>query len=149
MLLLDSNVYIRGFNDSTFGGEFREFHQANLPRIILSAVVLTELLVGANSPSSEKALRRGIIDPFQARNRILVPSRQTWETVARIDRGIRDLGGFESSLAQRGFFNDILIAASAREVGAMVVTANLFDFALIQRVVDVKFEAPWPKVSKI
>ncbi len=39
MFLLDSNVYIAGFNDPEFGEAFRAFHQKNLPRLILSAVV--------------------------------------------------------------------------------------------------------------
>lgn len=48
------------------------------------------------------------------------------------------------SNVQRGFFNDILIAASAREIGATVITKNLADFALIARVLDIHFAPPWP-----
>ena len=146
MILLDSNVYIRSFNDKSFGAEFRTFHQAALPQLVVSAVVLTELLVGANSPDREKALRRAIIEPFQARNRIHVPTRQTWELAAGVDRGLRVLGGFAASLAQRGFFSDILIAATARELGAVVVTQNVVDFTLIQKVLDFQFRAPWPSL---
>ncbi len=146
MILLDSNVYIRSFNDRTFGAEFRAFHQAALPQLALSAVVLTELLVGADSPDREKILRRTIVEPFQARNRIHVPTRQTWELSAAVDRRIRALRGFTASLAQRGFFNDILIAASARELGAVVVTQNVADFARIQRVLDFQFRTPWPSL---
>jgi len=144
MILLDSNIYIRSFNDPAFADEFRRFHQTNLPQLVLSAVVLSELLVGADSPDRERALRRTIVDPFAARNRIHVPRRQTWETAAGVDRRIRALGGFEGSLAQRSFFHDVLIAASARELGATIVTQNLADFRLIQRVLDLRFEAPWP-----
>src|SRR5918992_4402554 len=139
MILLDSNVYIRGFNDETFGAEFRRFHQAALPQLVLSAVVLTELLVGADSPDREKALRRTIIRPFEARNRIHVPTRRTWELSAAVDRRLRILGGYAASLAQRGFFNDMLIACSARELGAVVVTHNVTDFTLLQRVLDFQF----------
>ncbi|MBA2714459.1 MAG: type II toxin-antitoxin system VapC family toxin [Rubrobacteraceae bacterium] len=146
MILLDSNVYIRSFNDETFGTEFRAFHQAALPQLALSAVVLTELLVGANSPAREKVLRRTIVEPFQARKRIHVPTRQTWELSAEVDRRIRALGSFAASLAQRGFFNDILIAASARELGGVVVTQNVADFTLIQRVLDFQFRTPWPSL---
>lgn len=144
MILLDSNVYIRSFNEATFGAEFRTFHQAALPRLALSAVVLAELLVGANSPDREKALRRTIIEPFQARNRIHVPTRRTWELSASVDRRLRALGDFTGSLAQRGFFSDILIAASAREIGAVLITQNVADFRLIRRVLDFEFRLPWP-----
>ena len=44
MYLLDSNVYIRGFNDSKFGEELREFHGKYLPNITFSVVVMHELL---------------------------------------------------------------------------------------------------------
>ena len=47
-------------------------------------------------------------------------------------------------LVQRSFFHDILIAASARELGATIVTMNLEDFALIGRHVDIKYVGPWP-----
>src|SRR5712692_5731665 len=144
MILLDSNVYIRSFNDPAFGREFRRFHQANLPQLVLSVVVLTELLVGADSPDRERALRRTIVEPFAARRRVHVPLRQIWETAARVDQRIRALGGVQAGLAQRSFFNDILIAASARDLGATIVTQKLADFGLIQRVLDIRFEAPWP-----
>jgi predicted nucleic acid-binding protein len=39
---------------------------------------------------------------------------------------------------------DILIAASAREVGATIITENTTDFALIGRHVDIAFVTPWP-----
>ena len=147
MYLLDSNVYIDGFNDPTFGAELRTFHQAALPRLVLSAVVAHELLVGANDAGRRRALRKAILEPFRTRRRIHVPSLSTWELAAEIDRGLRALGGCAGSLAQRSFANDILIAATAREIGAIVVTQNLGDFGLIAQVVPVRFEPPWPASS--
>ena len=144
MFILDSNIYIDGFNNRDFAVEFRDFHKTHLPRILLSAVVLSELLVGANSPQRVWALRRSLIEPFKSRRRILVPTLQTWESASMVDRRLRALGSFDSSLAQRGFFNDILIAASAREIGATIITKNSADFALIARVLDVHFVPPWP-----
>jgi predicted nucleic acid-binding protein len=144
MFILDSNIYIDGFNNRDFAVEFRDFHQTHLPRIILSAVVISELLVGANSPQRVWVLRRSLIEPFKSRRRIFVPTLQTWESVSAVDRRLRALGSFDSSLAQRGFFNDILIAASAREIGATVITKNLADFTLIARALDVRFMPPWP-----
>src|SRR5260370_4024945 len=144
MLLLDSNVYIAGFNDAAFGVGFRAFHRTHLPRIVLSAVVMHELLVGARDRRRERLLRRAIIEPFRTRRRIHVPGARTWELAAELDRGLRALGGFEASLAQRSFANDLLIAASAREIGATIITRNLTDFALVRRVADIRYEAPWP-----
>ncbi len=144
MFLLDSNVYIAAFNDASFGVSFRAFHRSHLPRIVLSVVVMHELLVGARDRRRERLLRRAIIEPFRTRRRIHVPGARTWELAAELDRGLRALGRFEASLAQRSFANDLLIAASAREIGATIITGNLADFALLRRVVDIRYEAPWP-----
>src|SRR6266508_475243 len=144
MFLLDSNVYIAGFNDAAFGAGFRAFHQAHLPRMGLSSVVVHELLVGPRDRHRERALRRAIIEPFRAPRRIHVPGARTWELAAALDRGLRALGGFDASLGRRSFANDLLIAASAREIGATIITQNLADFALVRRVVDIRYEPPWP-----
>ena len=144
MFLLDSNVYIAGFNDPEFGEAFRAFHQTNLPRLILSAVVAHELLVGARTRHRLGVLERGLLEPFRTRRRIYVPTLATWKLAADVDRRLRELGGYEASLAQRSFGNDLLIAATARELGATIVTRNLGDFELIGRVVPIKFEPPWP-----
>jgi predicted nucleic acid-binding protein len=148
MFILDSNIYIEGFNNSSFAAGFRGFHQTHLPRIIFSAVVFSELLVGANSRSRERVLRRTLLEPFRSRRRILVPTLQTWESASAVDRRLRSLGSFDSSLAQRAFFNDILIAVGAREIGATVITKNLADFGLIARVFDVRFAPPWPHFTE-
>ena len=144
MFLLDSNVYIAGFNDPEFGEAFRAFHQKNLPRLILSAVVAHELLVGARDRRRIDALERGLFEPFRTRRRIHVPTLATWNLAADIDRRLRELGSYEGSLAKRSFGNDLLIAATARELGAMLVTRNLGDFELIRRVVPIHFQPPWP-----
>ncbi len=44
-----------------------------------------------------------------------------------------------------GLRQDILIAASARELGATIVTFNTADFALIGRHMDITFVEPWPR----
>ena len=49
------------------------------------------------------------------------------------------------SLTKRSFANDLLIAASARELGATLVTENLADFELIGQVVPLKMVRPWPR----
>jgi predicted nucleic acid-binding protein len=147
VFLLDSNVYIAAFNESDFGPSFRRFHNACLPQIILSAVVAHELLVGARTLARQRDLARGLLDPFRARRGLHVPGFPTWELAADIDRRLRALGGYEASLAQRSFANDILIAATARELGATIVTRNVADFDLIGRVVPLKHVAPWPETA--
>ncbi|MES2305620.1 MAG: type II toxin-antitoxin system VapC family toxin [Gemmatimonadota bacterium] len=144
MLLLDSNIYIAAFNDSAFGRSFREFHRAQLPQLLLSAVVAHELLVGARTPRKLRDLTRGLLEPFRTRRRLHTPGYSTWQLAAGIDRRLRISGKYAASLAQRSFANDLLIAATARELGATIVTSNLSDFRLIADVVPIKFVAPWP-----
>ena len=50
-------------------------------------------------------------------------------------------------LRTRSFCNDMLIAASAREIGAIVVTENRDDFAILSTVIDIKYVDPWPDSS--
>jgi predicted nucleic acid-binding protein len=143
--LLDSNVYIRGFRERAFGQELQAFHQSQLSRLVVSAIVVSELLVGAQTRRAERAVRRTLIEPFHARRRFLVPAWSTWALATAIDRRLRRRPAERARLAERSFFHDILIAASAREVGATIVTLNMGDFGLIARCVDIKFVEPWPE----
>ena len=144
MYLLDSNVYIRGFREAGFGHELQAFHRSHLPRLVVSAVVVSELLVGAHTPEGVRALRRTLVEPFRSRNRYLTPGWSTWERASDIDRGLRAHRGHRAKLESRSFFHDILIAATARELGATIVTFNRADFALIGQFVDIDVVEPWP-----
>lgn len=44
----------------------------------------------------------------------------------------------------RAFANDVLIAASCREVGATLVTRNHRDFERVRKVIAFRFVPPWP-----
>jgi predicted nucleic acid-binding protein len=147
--LLDSNIYIRAFREAAFGRELQEFHRAELPRLVVSAVVASELLIGAQRLDRERALRKTLIEPFQARRRFITPSWSTWEVATAVDCRLRSRTGTQSRLAQRSFFHDILIAATARELGATIITMNLDDFALIARHIDIAYAGPWPLAAAI
>ena len=147
LYLVDSNVYIHAFRELAFGLELREFHRRNLPRLVLSAVVAAELLIGAQRPDRERALRRALIDPFRARRRLLSPTWSTWELTAHVDRRLRRHAANRTRLEQRSFLHDLLIAASAREIGATIITENASDFGLIARHIDIAFVQPFPPTS--
>lgn len=146
MFLLDTNIYIEAFTRGPDDSGFRAFHEAALPQLVLSAVVVHELLIGARGAHQWRKLE-ALIEVFRTRRRLHVPSLATWQLAATIDQDLRDHGGYRSSLAQRSFANDILLAATARELGATVVTRNLADFNVIGRVVPIKAAAPWPAVT--
>ncbi len=142
--LVDSNVYVHAFRDPGFGERLRQFHQQHLATLVLSAVVAHELAVGALTPSKERTLLRNLVEPFRVRQRLHVPARQTWELAARLDRRLRRRAALTSRLRSRSFGNDLLIAASARELGAMILTENSKDFAAISTAIDIGYIEPWP-----
>jgi predicted nucleic acid-binding protein len=146
VFLLDTNIYVEAFTRSPDDSGFRAFHEAALPQLILSAVVVHELLIGARGAHQRRQLE-ALIEVFRTRRRLHVPSLATWRLAATIDQDVRDLGGYTSSLAQRSFANDILLAATARELGATVITRNLADFRVIGRVAPIKAVAPWPATT--
>jgi predicted nucleic acid-binding protein len=58
---------------------------------------------------------------------------------ASVDLRLRRQANLASKLQTRSFANDILIAASARELGAIILTENSDDFSLIGSVLDIQF----------
>ena len=58
---------------------------------------------------------------------------------------MRRRAGFHSRLDRRSFFQDILIAASARDLGATVITLNTRDCEAIAGFMDITVVAPWPE----
>jgi predicted nucleic acid-binding protein len=96
----------------------------------LSAVVLAELRAGAHRAADAKrldALKR----LFLARSRLLAPTATDWdlagEVLLRLGRKFHIEGKGLSRL-----FNDVLIAVSARRIGAVVITSNRTDFERIR-----------------
>lgn len=144
LYLLDSNVYIRAFRDPAFGIELQAFHRWALPRLALSAVVATELLIGVQRADRARAVRRALVEPFRARRRLITPGWSTWRVVARVDQTLRKRAQNRSRLEQRSFLHDMLIAATARELGATVVTDNVADFTRISHQLDFAFVQPFP-----
>lgn len=147
MFLLDTSIYIEAFTDAAFGAAFRAFHQAALPQLALSAVVAHEVLVGATTPAKLRSVERGLLEPFRARRRLHVPTAATWTLAATVDRDLRAMKRYAGSLVQRSFANDLLLAASARELGATLVTLNRADFEVIAQVLPVRVVGPWPELA--
>ena len=143
MWILDSDVYIRAFNDPDFGAELKRFHADHLPRIILSAVVVFELLAASRNASAERRLRKGLLQPYQSRGRIHVPNHSTWEMAAHFDQRLRKRRA-AGKLAARSLSNDLLIAASACQLGATLVCEDRADLAKIAHLFDIDHMSPWP-----
>lgn len=142
--VIDTNVYVAADRDLAWAEELERFSTAQLPFIHFHAVVAQELLAGAVDQRRERIVEESLIQPFERRGRVLVPSFTACKGAGRVlsrlvDRKLMSPGGFK-----RSFLNDCVLAASCREVGATLVTLNRGDFELIRQVLRFEFTQPWP-----
>ncbi|HSC32205.1 MAG TPA: type II toxin-antitoxin system VapC family toxin [Gemmatimonadaceae bacterium] len=144
MYLLDTNLYIRALNEPAFGLALADFQQRQLKCLWLSAIVVYEVAVGARDAEHAAAWERWLVRPFRTRERVLVPGESTWRITADARRRLRSGRRYEASLATASFQNDLLIAATCRERGATLITANARDFAIIKRVIPLRFVTALP-----
>jgi len=126
-LVIDTNIYIDWLNR---GRHDDVLFQRNTVKY-LSAVVLMELRAGASSPGDRRILRR-LETAFERASRILTPSRAVFAEAGDTLRRLRTEHGY--NLRGRSIANDVLIALSARSLGATVVTQNERDYRAIQAV---------------
>jgi predicted nucleic acid-binding protein len=96
---------------------------------------------------SDNLVRRGLLEPFQARRRLHVPTWSTWDRATAVDPRMRRKSGYHSQPDRRSFFQDILLAASARDLGATVITLNTRDFERIGEFIDITIAEPWPELA--
>ena len=97
----------------------------------LSAVVMLELYAGAFSPRDRRVVR-SVVAAFDRADRILVPSGALYEDAGHVLRALHESRG--SQVAGSSLANDVLIALSARSIGATVVTSNARDFVAIREI---------------
>lgn len=133
-LFLDTSIYIPFINHGIAHPAI-EFPQGP-PLIYMSAVVMEELYAGAPDISSIKLLDK-MHDTFSSMNRLIIPDAADWQRTGKVVAQLGKKYGFEDVFLSR-IANDILIAATARKIGAAVVTNNLKDFQRIQEYIDFK-----------
>src|SRR4029079_2013095 len=128
----DANIYIR-------------YKEQSLPRsFYMSAVVLQELVAGANDGSAIKEFER-LRQEYRKANKLLVPNEEDWWhaglALNSLQRGRRSekTGKIPRiSVAERyRIINDVLIARTAKRAGVIVVTDNVNDFKKIRNFCDV------------
>ena len=121
--VFDTSVYIETFRSGRFT---RQILESNfVPRC--SVVVLHELLRGARAPLEQRFVR-----DLLRRCRILSPTPQQWTQGAELLRMIRNREHYDQNKIRELTF-DVLIALSARSIGATLITCNESDFQMIRR----------------
>lgn len=136
-VLVDTNVYITAIRQGLEGPAGARLIEW-FPRTYLAAVVSAELRAGVRSARGLQAVL-SFTGGFARVGRVVAPTAQSWEqagdVLAQIARARPDLED-----AVLALWNDALIALSARQVGATVVTDNIHDFTLLHEYVDFRFE---------
>ncbi len=127
-VVFDTNLYIGWLNS---GRHEAVLFQREAVKY-LSAVVMLELYAGAFSPRDRK-LVRGVVAAFDRADRILIPSATVWEDAGHVLRALQELRGYRVA-GSRSLVNDVLIALSARAIGATVVTSDARDFTAIREI---------------
>jgi predicted nucleic acid-binding protein len=130
--ILDTNVYVswlrEGLHEELLVGR-------NLSRY-LSAIVQMELRAGVTTPRAARALD-GLFGTYRRVGRVAVPSQEIFDQAGRTLRELRKRG---REMRRASLVNDVLIACTARQIGATVFTADASDFGAIGEVFPFEME---------
>jgi predicted nucleic acid-binding protein len=126
LTILDTSVYIDNLRSGRFKQEILELKFV----VRLSAVVLAELARGARS----REMRR-FVDDLGKNLRIIAPNEREWIQSGRIVNRLVAAKGFDIHKTREIHF-DVLIALTARRIGACLITCNADDFTAIREFLD-------------
>lgn len=144
--VVDTDLYVEAITTDEGNDALASFQRRFAPFLFQHSTVAQEILAGAHDEAGYRAYHEDWVAPFEDLGRVITPSHAAWMRAALILTRLvagkhMSPGGFT-----RSFLNDCLIAASARERGFVLVTRNVTDFALIQRVEPrLTVVAPWPE----
>jgi predicted nucleic acid-binding protein len=147
LFALDTSVYIHALRDASALAELKAFRKRAGLRLVIAGVVAMELGAGAITEQHEAAVS-DLLGPYAARGLVIPVSyascTEAGRVLAALARQERDL-----ARAPRSLTNDVLIAASCREAGVVLVTDNSRDFTAIQRHLrGFRFVPPWPLLGR-
>lgn len=134
-IIIDTNIYIDIFNRGLHVNLRNPFQYV----VFLTHPVLHELWMGAKGRKEIKHLTT-FQNEFIKLKRLILPSINTLVLIGRVCHQLRSSGKIDPVHPKH--YNDISIAALARQIGATVITHNTEDFKLIQNAIDFDFEKP-------
>ena len=128
LAILDTSVYINNLRSGRFKDEILA-----LPYVIrLSAVVLAELSRGAQSQQMKH-----FVDDLANNLRVITPTEREWTVSGGVVNKIATAKHFDIHKTREIHF-DVLIALSARRIGAVVITCNAADFTAVRQFMNFK-----------
>ncbi len=116
-LVFDTSVYITILRDREFARMFRERYRRHVPRTHVCSVVVQELLAGARTPEHRR-LAAALYEPFERVGRIVTPSHGVWKDAGTVLAVLWVRFPAARSRVAAGLANDVLIALTARSIGA-------------------------------
>src|SRR5262245_50566132 len=99
----------------------------------LSSVVRAELTQGARGVLGRRLVSR-LLRALERTGRVVTPTHNDWIEASTIQSRVWDSA---PRLRTKSLLHDLLIAKSARRIGACVVTADLEDFEIINEWVSI------------
>lgn len=132
--VLDTNIFIEAMRNREARVELAEWQRALAPHVWQHAVVVSELLVGAKDEATWKRWHRRWVVPAERVRRVVVPGYSAWLRASRIISQLTESGWISAGGIKTSFYNDCLLAATARDHGHVIITYNHEDFDLIRRV---------------
>lgn len=136
-VLFDTNVYVAALREGVTGAASARIRES-APRTVLASVVSAELRAGAVDQTG-RSVALELTDRFDRLGRIVTPEARSWSLAGDVLGDIRRREpGMRDKIAR--LWNDALIALSARQIGASVVTGNVGDFELLRRFVRFDLE---------
>ena len=129
-LIFDTNIYIEAIRVGP-GADTYQLLLSTIPRTYLSAVVVQELYAGTSDAFGERLVAR-FVSQTERTGRSVIPAYRDWKKTGRILGTINRQEPAQRSRIPR-LANDVLLALSARQIGATLYTFNGEDFRLIAR----------------
>ena len=123
LAVLDTSIYI----DNLRSGRFEEEILGLQFVIRCSAVVLAELSRGARSRQMKT-----FVDDLAKNLRVIIPNEREWLESGLIVNRIATSTGYDVHKTREIHF-DVLIALTARRIGATVITCNEADFTAVRQ----------------
>lgn len=142
--VLDTHLYVRAFRNAVDAEKLERFYSSFAPGVYLSSVVAHEVLVGARSDAKRKEVVAAMARPFLRTKRIVTPTHAAWQEAGASLARLAKKEALDLHRVPKSFVNDLLLAASCREAGVVLVTENLADFSRIRPFIRFQFMAPWP-----
>ena len=129
-IIFDTNVYIEAIQVGPTADSY-QLLLSTLPRTYLSAVVVQELYTGTLD-----AVGARLVDTFvhqvEQTGRTVVPTYRDWKEVGKLLARISRQEPAQRTRLPR-LVKGVLLAMSARQIGATLFTFNAEDFRLIAR----------------